>query len=320
MRKKVILIIMIAALVLCTACGGKGNQAANGALEGNGFLENIDAVTFIDALGREVKVANPERVVTLLGSFCDEWLLAGGSVVGTASDSFTGFDLQLAASVVDVGSFMEPDVEKIIDLNPDFVIATAAMDSQIELCETLENAGITVAYFSVNTFGDYLESLRIFTQITERDDLYELYGIRVSEQIEQARMRIDGRKPTILFIRAAASSVYVKGSEGIVGGEILADLDTINIADSNSLLEDLSIEAIVMSDPEYIFVTTQGPDTEAALANLEELLTGNPAWNVLSAVQNGNYYVIDKSLYNSKPNARWGEAYEYLANILYPEK
>ena len=75
-----------------------------------------------------------------------------------------------------------------------------------------------------------------------------------------------------------------------------------------------------MADPEYIFVTTQGSDTEAALANVEELLTSNPAWDSLSAVQNGNYYVIDKALYNSKPNARWGEAYEKLAVIIYPEK
>ena len=57
---------------------------------------------------------------------------------------------------------------------------------------------------------------------------------------------------------------------------------------------------------------------EAALANVEELLKSNAAWSSLSAVQNGNYYEIDKALYNSKPNARWGEAYKILVDILYP--
>lgn len=335
MKKNTIFSAILLCALALTACGSEKKAVSDIRVEESTVYESdssidttvdveeqeaAEEVTFEDALGREIQVSAPERVVTLLGSFCDEWLLAGGSVVGTASDSFTSFDLGLDESVVDIGSHMEPDAEKIIGLDPDFVIASAALDSQKELLDTLENAGITVAYFSVNSFEDYLESLKTFTQITGRDDLYEKNGIQVSKQIEEAKSRIDGRKPTVLFIRAAASSVKVKGSEGTVGGEILADLDTVNIADSGSLLEDLSMEAIIMADPEYIFVTTQGSDTEAALANVEELLTSNPAWDSLSAVQNGNYYVIDKALYNSKPNARWGEAYEKLVDIIYPEK
>ena len=335
MKKNTIFSAILLCALALTACGSEEKAVSDIRVEESTVYESdssidttvdveeqeaAEEVTFEDALGREIQVSAPERVVTLLGSFCDEWLLAGGSVVGTASDSFTSFDLGLDESVVDIGSHMEPDAEKIIGLDPDFVIASAALDSQKELLDTLENAGITVAYFSVNSFEDYLESLKTFTQITGRDDLYEKNGIQVSKQIEEAKSRIDGRKPTVLFIRAAASSVKVKGSEGTVGGEILADLDTVNIADSGSLLEDLSMEAIIMADPEYIFVTTQGSDTEAALANVEELLTSNPAWDSLSAVQNGNYYVIDKALYNSKPNARWGEAYEKLVDIIYPEK
>ena len=52
--------------------------------------------------------------------------------------------------------------------------------------------------------------------------------------------------------------------------------------------------------------------------NVEQLLISNPAWNSLTAVKEGRYYVLDKRLYNLKPNARWGEAYQKLADILYP--
>jgi len=282
--------------------------------------EENSSVTFTDSLGREVIVSNPERVVTLLGSFCEEWLLAGGSVVGTASDSFKNYDFGFDDSVIDVGSHMNPDVELILAANPDFVIASAMMENQIELLDTLQKAGITVAYFYVNNFTDYLDSLDVFTRITGRSDLYEQYGTAVLKEINDAKAQIDGRKPTVLFVRAAATTVKVKGSEGTVGGEILADLDTVNIADSQSLLEDLSMEAIILADPDYIFVTTQGSGTEAALANVEELMINNPAWSSLKAVQNGNYYAIDKALYNSKPNARWGEAYQRLADIIYPKE
>ena len=277
-------------------------------------------VTFTDALGREVTVSDPKRVAVLLGSFCDVWYLAGGEAVATVKDTWTSFDLDLSEDTVNVGSFLDPDLEQLIASEPDFVIASAGNDAQKELLDTLESTGITVAYFEVQSFDDYLAMLDICTRITGKTENYEKYGTEVSKQIEEAKKRVGDSHPTVLFIRAAASSVKAKGSEGTVGGEILADIGCINIADSDgSLLEDLSLEAIIAADPEYIFVTTQGDDTEAALANVEELLKSNPAWSSLRAVQNGNYYEIDKSLYNSKPNARWGEAYEQLIDIIYPE-
>ena len=101
----------------------------------------------------------------------------------------------------------------------------------------------------------------------------------------------------------------------------MSDMGFVNIADSEtSLLENLSIETIIASDPTYIFVVLQGTDTTDAQRNLEMTLLSNPAWNGLTAVQEGRYYIMDQRLYNVKPNARWGEAYEKLADILYPEK
>ena len=50
---------------------------------------------------------------------------------------------------------------------------------------------------------------------------------------------------------------------------------------------------------------------------LEAELLSNPAWNGLTAVREGRYHIMDNRLYNLKPNARWGEAYEKLADILY---
>ena len=44
----------------------------------------------------------------------------------------------------------------------------------------------------------------------------------------------------------------------------------------------------------------------------------NPAWSALRAVREGRFHTLDHTLYNVKPNARWGEANEQLADILYP--
>lgn len=280
--------------------------------------ETAEEYVFTDALGREVSVKETERVAVLLGSFCDVWMLAGGEVSAVVSDAFGTYDL--AEGTVDLGRMLEPDVEALIASEPDFVIASAGADAQVELLDTFEAADLNVAYFEVSNFDDYLAMLDICTDITGRKDLYEQYGTQIADQINDILGSVPDTHPTVLFIRAAASSVKAKGSEGTVGGEILADLGCINIADSNgAILDDLSLEAIVAADPDYIFVTTQGEDKEAALANVQDLLINNPAWSGLSAVKNGHYYEIEKELYNSKPNARWAEAYEKLANILYGE-
>lgn len=280
-----------------------------------------EVVTFTDDLGREVTVSDPGRVATLIGSFTDIWLLAGGEVVAAANDSWTSLELDLGEDVVNLGSILNPDLEQLIAAEPDFVIASANTDADIELEETLTQAGITVAYFAVSNFDDYLHMLDIATSITGRKDLYQENGLAVQEQIKQVKERIDGSAPTVLFLRTASGSIKAKGSKDNVGGEMLADLGCINIADQEeSLLDDLSIEAIIGADPDYIFITTQGENTQAAMDTAEEQLLGNPAWSSLTAVQEGRYYVLDKHLYNLKPNAKWGQAYEQLADILYPEE
>ena len=71
-------------------------------------------------------------------------------------------------------------------------------------------------------------------------------------------------------VQAAASLVKAKGTEGNVLGAMLADLGCVNIADQDqSLLEDLSMEAILAADPDKIFFVLQGADPEPAKAQLE---------------------------------------------------
>lgn len=316
MKKKYLCLCMIMSIFLsfsACAAGGESGDATENASD--------KAITFMDDLGREVTVENPERVAALIGSFADIWLLSGGSLAAAANDSWESLELDLGEDVVNLGSILTPDVEQLIAAEPDFVLASAETEGDVELLEVLQQAGITVVYFSVSDFTEYLHMLDICTDITGRKDLYEVNGLAVQEQINAVKARVDGSSPTVLFLRAASGNVKAKGSDGTVCGEMLAELGCVNIADSEeSLLEDLSMEAIITADPQYIFVTTQGSNYEAAMKNVDELLISNPAWSSLSAVQNGNYYVLDKRLFNIKPNARWGEAYELLADILYPEE
>lgn len=281
-----------------------------------------EEVTFIDALEREITVSNPQRVAPLIGSFADIWCLAGGrdSMVATANDAWTQFDLDLEEDVVNLGMTKEINTELLLEAEPDFVIASSNTAADIELLPMLEELGINVAYFKVSTFEEYLNMLDICTQITGVRENFQKYGKDVRTQVDQALEMADGSKPSVLYVRASGSGYKVKNSQNSVLGEMLKALDCVNIADGGSIQEDLSMEAILQEDPEYIFIVAQGTDREGIEEGIKETLFADPAWNNLAAVSEGNCYFLDQSLYNLKPNARWGEAYVQLAQIIYHEQ
>lgn len=283
--------------------------------------ESANFVTFKDALDRNVTVSKiPQRVAALIGSFADIWQLAGGTVCATADDAWEDFGLELP-NAVNIGGAHSPSVERLLSADPDFVIASASTGSNIAMKEILESAGITVAFFDIDCFDDYLKMLKICTDITGRDDLYNKYGTEIKKQIENiknefAEIDVPKEQRTVLLLRASSGAVKAKGSEGTVLGEMLKDMGCINIADNDkSLLENLSIENIISCEPYRIFVVTMG-DEKAATDNIKRMLGENPAWSKLSAISDERIYIMDRKLFNLKPNSHWAEAYEKLQEIL----
>ncbi len=313
--KQVVSLLLATCCLLLAACGNSVSPSAP---------QNVPAetsVTFTDDLNRQVTVDRPQRVACLISSFSDIWCLAGGAdaIVAATDATWRYFDLPLRDDVVNLGNTKELDVERLLACEPDLILASGGTDRNVELEASFSAMGLNAAYFSVDTFADYLRMLKICTEITGKTENYDLYGTQVARQVEAALARQDGSAPSVLYIRATGSSCKVKNSEGSVLGEMLKDLGCINIADRNgSLLEQLSIEAILQADPDYIFVVLQSADPADAQAILQTTLLDNPAWASLTAVQEGRYHVMDPNLYNLKPNAQWGKAYEQLADILYP--
>ena len=317
--KKILSVMMTALMV--TGCGIQGAEQSITTVQT--IEETTEAAEFIDALGRTVSVKEPKRVAALLGSFADIWYLAGGEVIASADDAWDDFDLPLPEDAINLGMTKELSLEKLFEANPDFVLASSNTKGNVEWMETLEAAGINVAYFEVNNFEDYLNVLKICTDITGRTDLYEKNGLEIKEQIEtviaqsKKRLETEGTAPTVLSLRASSTFIRAKNSKDNVLGEMLAALGCINIADSDeSLLENLSIEHIILQDPEYIFFIQQGDNEEGTKKNIETFIAENPAWSELTAVKEGKVYLLEKPLYALKPNDRWGEAYEKLEEIL----
>ena len=298
---------ILALLLICTVLSGCGAAEAP---------ESRDGITFTDSMDRTVTMSAPQRVGICSGSLAECWLLAGGEIAAVTRDAVTERNLELPENYIGLGSLKEPSTEAILAADLDFVILMSSLPNHVAMAETLEKTGTAYAYFDVENFSDYLELMKIFTDITGRSDLYEANAAALQPQIES--IIENGKRedaPTVLILRTSSSRVKVLDSSFMVGG-MLKEFGCVNIADSDgSLLTELNLEAIVQADPDYIFVTCMG-DLEEGQAQLEASLTSNPIWNTLQAVQNGRVFFLDKELFHNKPNARWGESYEILAELL----
>lgn len=312
-RKLTLVLFMSAALIL-SGCGNASSSKT--AKKDKSKSEKI--IEFTDALGNKVSISKPQKVAVMTGSYADAWQLAGGTIAAATDDAKD--DIKWDDNIVNLGSIKEPSVETMISANVDFAILSSALSNDVDLQQTLKNAGITTAYFNVETFKDYKKMMKVFTDITGRKDLYKKNVTDIQDKINDEISRKNDSHPKVLFLRAYSSGVTAKDSSSMTG-EMLKELGCINIADSEkSLLKNLSMESIIAQDPDYIFVTTMGDSDEGALKMVNELLVSNPAWNDLSAVKNGKYYVLDKELFNNKPNERWAESYKILADDLYGKK
>ena len=298
---------ILALLLICTVLSGCGAAEAP---------ESRDGITFTDSMDRTVTVSAPQRVGICSGSLAECWLLAGGEIAAVTRDAVTERNLELPKNYIDLGSLKEPSTEAILAADLDFVILMSSLPNHVAMAETLEKTGTAYAYFDVENFSDYLKLMKIFTDITGCSDLYEANAAALQPQIES--IIENGKRedaPTVLILRTSSSRVKVLDSSFMVGG-MLKEFGCVNIADSDgSLLTELNLEAIVQADPDYIFISCMG-DLEEGQAQLEASLTSNPIWDTLQAVENNRVFWLDKELFHQKPNARWGESYEILAELL----
>ena len=280
-------------------------------------------IVFMDSMDNLVRLPQqPEKVAVLFSSFAELWSLAGGQTDITVGESvergFASDDVLL----VDDGAGKSIDYELLLSYQPDFVIVSADIAAQAEVAEFLRRDGIPCAQFRVENFTDYLYMLQICTEITGDIQAFETHGLQVAVEIDDLLRQVaqaQVESPRILFIRAgsSASATKAKTADDNFVCAMLRELGCENIADQAPvLLDGLSLEEILLADPDYIFISTMGKE-EAARAYLDEVFSQD-AWQGLTAIREGHYSYLSKDLFHFKPNARWGDAYRTLIELVYP--
>ncbi len=302
-KSKLIILLTIFILFFTASCG-------------ESHTNDNYVTTVIDSNNREIGFDEyPKDAVALGYSIADIWMEAGGSIVGGTSDILDYENIDMTV----IGTMENVSFELIISLQPDLVLLNSNVSAHKQLSSKLDKVGIAYYFVEVNDFDDYLYTLKNFTLLTENDEMYELNGLRTKEQVDSIITSVpENVSSRILLVRTSASTFKTLSSSHFVGA-MLKDLGTDNIADSNNdILENMNIEAIVSENPEYLFITMMGSE-DAAKTNFYNHINSNPLWKTVDAIKNDKVYFLPKEWFQSKPNSNWGDAYEYLAKILFEE-
>lgn len=339
-----IFLAVVLSLGALSSCGQDGDEKAASLRED--FLEkassvtvNEDSVTFTDASGRESVTLqkNPERVVILYASLTTLWYEAGGEVVGCIGadtsvelyNEHIGRDITVedGMSVVSTSAVSKSwDIEKIIALEPDLIICSTAMGGYDTIKEPARVADIPVIAAEYDDFADYLKWFKIFCHLNSRPDLWESVALKALDEVTAVLAEIEQNSPpTVLCIFSGTKSLSANTSHTVLG-EMITAMGALNVADADytrfgysTERIPINLETVYAADPDIILVQTHA-GVGAAMEHIERVYGNNPVWQSLRAVKEGRVVLLNKELFHNKPNSKFADAYEELAEILYPTK
>lgn len=282
------------------------------------FTLSDGKVTFVDALGNEVSLTiQPQRVVTLSNNWHDLWYDCGGTAVGRVDEPLCALRNEEAAAVEIIGSSYEVSLEAVLAKEPDLVIV-----SNKDMAAALGEAGVEYLYYDYSDFEGFLETLELYTILTNRPDLYEQWASDNIVRVNAVREICAEQTPAeiVMLLPHATSGIYALRNSGFLGN-LLEDLNTVNVAfqdpDGESKNFVISMEELLKLDPHFIL--SRGGSGDGSVETATAIFETNPLWFELTAVKEGRFHHLPSELFLYKANVRYGEAYEYLAKILYPD-
>lgn len=280
--------------------------------------------TFKDARGRDVTIEKkPERIIPLTGSTLAMLTLAGGEAIAAASLSDNAAKPDYYDNIEKLGHMANIDVEKLISLEPDFVIVQGM---QSKILPILEENNINYMFFSARTYSQTVETLKTFSKIIDKNEVAQA----VIEEMEASKQSVLDRLPkdsnkTVAIVYVSGRSISLK-LENSIAGDVVKTLGVKNIVEGSepqrkgSDSTPFDLESIVMQNPDYILITSMVSADKSVEEVLKKHITDNTAWNAVPAVAEGRVFYLPQSHFLFNPLDKYPEAMEMIAETLWPEE
>ncbi len=292
--------------------------------------------TITDSAGRTVTIYKPlERVVVFNSATVEIMRSLDASQIITGVDSYTKedeifFPEMAGGKIADVGTTDSPDLESTLEIEPDavFVYATNRVTSAEEIQNTLESADPKITVIRLDgsnpeTYTEEVEKISVLLDREEKADEYiQFYQNSVDQMTDSIYDLSEEEKPR----------VYLETPTGKTCAEGSMWHQRITIAGGRNIFENASTkypevdpESVIVNDPEIVikicgtgslsfggYADDDAPEMEA----LREEMMNRPGWNDITAVENGNVYILSIDVFGG---AKYFVGLDYLAKIIQPD-
>lgn len=241
--------------------------------------------------------ADPRRIVVLdptfsLGMGLELELPLLGAPLAVMSDHALR-DKALARGVTDLGSFMEPSVERIVALRPDLILGTALADRAYPLLSQLA----PTVLISADDWQDYL---RLVADVAGRREWGEQLLDGYKTRVAALKSRVPERTVSVVRITPWDFQVYLDGPKAYGPFAVLRDVGVRRSAyettAGNETLKRPDWEALAGLDGDTLLYIVGGVNNSATSGRHEEVLA-NPLWQMLPAVKAGHVHRLDPAVW-----------------------
>ena len=282
-----------------------------GILTGMPFMANVTPRTFVDDLGRKIFLAKaPRRVVSLAPSITEILYAIGlnDEIVGVTE--FCDYPPE-AKQKAKIG-YAQPNIEAIVTLEPDLVLAPRAF-LRADLLAKLEQLKVTTFVVDPESFEEIPSRIQTVGRILNRSTAADGVAMAMRQRIAAIRSKMEAvARVRVLYVLNSQPLItvgpgsYIHQVINVAGGSNIASQATVPYPH-------LNMEAVLKEDPEIIIFPI-GKAEGISLAEQQEWLR----WTSLSAVKQGRLHQISADILN-RPGPRIVEGLETLARIIHPE-
>jgi len=208
-----------------------------------------------------------------------------------------------------IGTVTKVDLEKILKLKPDLILATSLSDKQ--QIEKLKNLGLNVVvFYQPKSFDEICEHFLRLAKIVGKEKI-------AKEIVNHSKLKVDSikratkkfQKPKV-FVQLGAKPLFTVSEDSFIR-DFIEFAGGINIA-QDAGVGYYSYEKVISSNPDIILITSMGVAGEKEKKIWQKYKT-------LNAVKNNRIYVIDSYKMCSPTPVTFVSTLEELAGLFHPE-
>ena len=269
------------------------------------------AITVRDMEGREIVLAAlPQRIVSLVPSATEMIYALGGEDRLVGRTDFCDYP-PAARAKTSVGGMINPNLETVVTLKPDLVIATNSGNRE-ETFTQLSRLRIPVYLVGADRIADVKEVARRLGALTGRTAAVDALIERIDRRVAAVRDAVRASaRPRVLYV-LWPDPLIVPGRTALVTELIdVAGGTSITAADAEQYPR-YSLEAAVARAPEVIVLANHGTRSGPIALDRWQRLTSLPA------IKSGRIHSVDGNLMH-RYGPRMLEGLEQLARAIHPE-